>query len=97
MARFTEEYVLNVVADDGARLFWKGEKDAAFSLLIDKWESAGSHEARVTLTRGAVYEFKLEYRELSGAAKVQLLVWPERYGVQRPVLGVSDKGGKRNR
>ena len=70
--RFSETYTFTLAADDGARLLVKRTDEATFTVLIDAWTSPGTHTASFSATERALYDVRIEYRELTGAANVSL-------------------------
>jgi len=69
LVRISGAYRFVVNADDGVRLWVNG------GLLIDNWvvhPLTTDTSALITLTAGQSYDIRLEYRDLSGGATVQL-------------------------
>jgi hypothetical protein len=62
-----------VVADDGARLYVRPAGAATWTTVIDAWSAAGTNTGTYSLTNGAKYDVKLEYRQLTGVATCRLL------------------------
>ena len=66
----TDVYTLYVFFDDGARVYVDHE------LVVDGWENAtfasDGQRAEVPLTGGAFHDLVVEWRELTGAARVRL-------------------------
>lgn len=73
VARFTETYTFYLNADDGARLIVTPEGGKPVT-LVESWNKAGTHEAKMDLVRGKNYAVKLEYVERTGAARL-ILEW----------------------
>ena len=65
-------HTLVLTADDGARLFLRRSGAVSFTNWIDAWTSPGTHSVAVPLEEGARYDVRIEYRELSGPARVRL-------------------------
>lgn len=71
---FSESYTFKVFANDGARLYLRLEGSPTWITVIDAWTGASSiwSSDAMALTEGEVYDIRLEYRELTGAAAVRL-------------------------
>jgi len=67
LPRETGSYTLETSNDDGVRLWLDGQ------LLIDEWyDQVGKHQTTTELEAGAIYDFRMEYYENMGQAKVKL-------------------------
>jgi hypothetical protein len=68
-AQFDEPYTLHLLSDDGARLWWNGQK------IIDAWydHAAAEATARISLQAGRHYVVRVEYYQRTGEAAVKLL------------------------
>ena len=64
----SELYTFYLIADDGARLY------IDHNLVIDSWDGNNAIEKRasVPLTAGAYHDLKVEYKEITGNAYIQL-------------------------
>lgn len=71
---FSETYTLRVLADEGARLWGRAAGTGDWSVWVDAWSGRSGQwvTAEVQLEAGAVYDIRLEYREVTGAAAVRL-------------------------
>jgi len=67
--RYTEDYTLATISDDGARLWIDGK------LLIDNWQegAASEKQANVRLSAGKKHDIKIEYFQKAGEAVMKLL------------------------
>jgi hypothetical protein len=73
VARFSERYTFVVSADDEARLWMRGPGVAEWVLLaIQPGVGGGPGTVDVPMQAGVVYEFRLEYEEREGEARVSL-------------------------
>ncbi len=65
---FTETYTFHAVTEGGVRLWVNGQQ------LINNWNDSGPRErtGTITLTAGQRYDLKLEYKETTGTAAIQL-------------------------
>ncbi|MBX7106652.1 MAG: hypothetical protein K1X57_21435, partial [Gemmataceae bacterium] len=72
--RFSEPYTFHIAYDDGVRMFLKAPGDAGWTLLVDGWADSGANgtAATVPLVAGQKYDLRLEYRELTDLAEIQL-------------------------
>jgi len=59
-------YTLNLNHDDGARLWINN------LMVLDQWGTTGVHNVTYTFAAGTKYDFKLEYKQATGAAKMAL-------------------------
>lgn len=71
--RFTETYTFEVDADDGARLYLRLAGTTTWTPIISAWTTSGVHTGTYSMVRGETYDLRLEYREVSGSARVRLL------------------------
>jgi hypothetical protein len=72
LPRFSETYTFELEVDDGARLFIRPE-GGSWTTLVDQWDTAGIYTASFgPMTADQRYDIRLEYKEVSGAAKVML-------------------------
>lgn len=69
---FSETYTFKVEADDGVRLMVRPVGSGTWKTLVNKWTSVGTWSAAYDMVAGESYEIKLEYREVTGSAKVKL-------------------------
>lgn len=67
-AQFTETYTFHVRSDGGVRLHVNGQ------LILDAWAEAAVAErtGTIALRAGDTYDFRLEYRDVTGPAEVRL-------------------------
>lgn len=91
--RFTETYTFYLTADDGARLILTPEGGQPVT-LVDSWNKAGIHEAKMDLVRGQKYAVKLEYVERSGDARL-ILEWSSEH-TPREVIEAATKISSNN-
>jgi len=73
MPRFSESYTFKVIADAGARLYFKPTNSVTWTTLLDAWSSAGTNVASISLAAAQTYDFKLEYHETTGTPVCRLL------------------------
>ena len=53
-----EDYILEIIADDGVRLYFDGV------LVIDRWDTCCDvQQATVTVVPNSFYDIRLEYKE----------------------------------
>lgn len=69
---FSETYTFSADADDGVRVSIRAAGTSAWTSLIDRWTTAGTWTGTAALTAGTEYDLKVEYRELTGAARLSL-------------------------
>lgn len=69
-ARYTEEVILQIVSDDGVRM-WIDD-----NLVLDKWQAYSNvlHEVPIAMENGKFYKIKIEYNDLTGGATC-VLYW----------------------
>ena len=90
--KFSEEYSLHTVSNDGARL-WIDSRP-----IIDDWNEHGEQEntGKIALQAGRRYAVKLEYFYNGGAAVMRLL-WSSQSQAKEPIatsqLGLPEGGG----
>lgn len=72
--RFGETYTFAVVSDEGARLWIRDDGRGDWTRLVDNWQGHVRTEDTATfaMTAGKTYEIKLEYRDDTGPAVVEL-------------------------
>lgn len=75
--RFSENYIFEAIADDGVRVLIKPEGSTNYTALIDQWHTAGTFTGTMALTANERYDIRIEYREATGPAKIQLY-WQSR-------------------
>ncbi len=73
MPAFSETYTFKLIADDGARLFLRPAGTGEWIPVIDAWAQAGTVLGTWSMERGTVYDVRVEYRELTGDARLRLL------------------------
>jgi len=72
--RFSEPYTLRLSTSDGVRLAIRPAGSTTWTTVIDQWNNSSNNTFTGTypFTAGAAYDVRLEYREDSGPARVQL-------------------------
>ncbi|MDR0811838.1 MAG: T9SS type A sorting domain-containing protein [Paludibacter sp.] len=66
MPRYSGDCTFYLTVDNGARLWVDNQ------LIIDRWDNAGVHTGKISLTAGEKYDIKLEYTEQRSAAYCKL-------------------------
>src|SRR5581483_1770942 len=71
---FSETYTFKTITDEGVRLFLKPSSSSTWTTVVDDWSSHTVKEdtGTFTMTRGTVYDVRMEYYERTGPAVARL-------------------------
>lgn len=75
--RFSETYTFRTIAEDGVRIFVRPVGSSTWTQLVNNWPAAGQSatttSATYAMSAGQKYDFRVEYRNLSGTGLLRVL------------------------